>query len=158
MIVRCTPTDMVVVASAEGADKSPRQVPCGERFSMSGGTWIFTGTYGDAHVSATRDLRITREYEVELVIDVPVVASTARVAPDPPSDPDITLRTPPPRAPTRAGPLVALLGGFAAVVTAVVLDVVPTTAHNGELDGMDFVPLGFYLGGVTMFVIGVATW
>jgi tetratricopeptide (TPR) repeat protein len=45
--------------------------------------------------------------------------------------------------------------GAAAVATGLLLDVVPGSARNGEVDALDFLPLGFYGAGAFFVLTGV---
>jgi tetratricopeptide (TPR) repeat protein len=45
--------------------------------------------------------------------------------------------------------------GAAAVATGLLLDVVPGSARNGEIDALDFLPLGFYGAGAFFVLTGV---
>jgi tetratricopeptide (TPR) repeat protein len=60
-----------------------------------------------------------------------------------------------PRTSSRRNRMLWLAAGVAALAAGVALDTLPGSADNGEVDGLDFAPVGLYGLGVTGLVLGV---
>jgi hypothetical protein len=48
-----------------------------------------------------------------------------------------------------------VLAGVGLVGVGVALDLAPASARNGQTDGLDFVPVGLYVAGAIVGVIGL---
>lgn len=164
--VTCFPDNMQVVARLTPAtqDIASKDVACGSTVGFPGGSWTFVGTLGVSSATEVMQLRAAREYEVRLILEAPVAATPVPTTPVAPK-PDATTQQPPIAAhavvappPSKTLPLLGVLSGTLMLGTGLVLDVAPKSSHNGELDGVDFVPLGLYIGGIALIVLGVAAW
>jgi tetratricopeptide (TPR) repeat protein len=93
-----------------------------------------------------------REAEAAKALEPP--PETKQPAPIPQVVPASTMPSAPPAAASRSrsNTLLWAAAAGAAVVTGLVIDNAPASAKNGELDGTDFIPLGFYALGATLAV------
>jgi tetratricopeptide (TPR) repeat protein len=106
---------------------------------------------------AAEEERTRQEEEAKLHPRPPAEPKDIVPAPTTPAPqivPEITTwRAPPPntrdvKQSNRTWLLAAAAG--AAIVTGAIIDNAPSSASNGELDGTDFIPLGFYALGATL--------
>jgi hypothetical protein len=115
---------------------------------------------------ATRRIDLAPGGEAGLTLTVPIEAAvSAPDAADPPAtaaerqtSPDEAMvpRAAPVDRPEPSGlrwPLV--LAGVGLVGVGVVLDLAPASARNGRTDGLDFVPVGLYVAGAAVTIIGL---
>lgn len=158
--LNCVPADLAVVLSRAEDPNPPMPVACGQEFSLAGGTWRFRGTYGTEVVERVEEIRIARSYEFDLVVEVPVAQLESSPAPAPAPQTEAVLVTPsaPQARPKRTGAVVMIATGVTAVLAAVVIDVAPASARNGELDALDVVPVGLYVVGAALVTIGALVW
>jgi hypothetical protein len=113
-------------------------------------------------VADTRVIRLDRGGSAALEISLPPPAAPPRPAltvPPAPPPPARELVHPAPPPPEQRGtssvkwPLV--LGGVGLVGVGVVVDAVPSSGRNHEIDALDFVPVGLYVIGAAVAALGV---
>lgn len=153
--VQCTPADLAVVAKRSDDVRAPMPIACGQQVSLSGGEWVFTGTYGNEQTEATWQLRIARDYTIPLVIDVPVAGTKTVTTPNG-TETELNAIAPPPKK-SMVPKALMFAGAGVIAATGLALDLALPTSHNGTLDGVDFVPVGMYLVSIGLVVAG-AMW
>lgn len=141
--VECHPEDIELFIDGDGPE------PCAafDARELLPGHYELRGEY-DAHVTeSTVTIHAMQTSEVELGIHSADV--------DEPDEEAIGhIDTPPPPQHTTSG-WMWIAAGTAAVAGGILLDTLPSTARNGQLDAMDFTPLPAYGAGVTFSIFGI---